>query len=175
MAKTSFTKLKCAIDKTEKPVQIGEETIAIKNYLPLQEKLALIERVIVEAHSENYDYANPMLMNAIRDLELVYAYTDISFTEKQKEDIPKLYDMLKSSGVLTMILDAIPDEEIYSIKKGIVETSEAIYAYRNSVKGILEHIKNSQEDLSFNINELTEKLGDVQNLEFVKDLLTKIG
>lgn len=175
MAKTPFTKLKCQVNKDIIPVQIGDETIAVKQYLPLQEKLALMERVIEQAHNENYDYANPMLMNAIRDLELVYAYTDISFTEKQKEDIPKLYDSLKSSGILDMILDAIPKGENYSISEGIYKTSKAIYEYRNSVKGILEHIKNNYDDLNFNVNEITEKLGDAQNLEFVKDLLTKIG
>ena len=38
MAKVPFTKLKCKINTDEVPVQIGEETIAIKQYLPIQEK-----------------------------------------------------------------------------------------------------------------------------------------
>ena len=175
MAKTPFTKLKCQVNKDAIPVQIGDETIAVKQYLPLQEKLALMERVIEQAHNENYDYANPVLMDVIADLEIVYAYTDISFTDKQKEDIPKTYDALRSSGALTTIFDNIPREETSEIVTGIYKTSKGIYEYRNSVKGILEHIKNNYDNLNFNVNEITEKLGDAQNLEFVKDLLTKIG
>lgn len=175
MAKTPFTKLKCQVNKDIIPVQIGDETIAVKQYLPLQEKLALMERVIEQAHNENYDYANPVLMDVITDLEIVYAYTDISFTDKQKEDIPKTYDALRSSGVLTIIFDNIPREETSEIVTGIYKTSKGIYEYRNSVKGILEHIKNNYDEFNFDTTEIIEKLGDAQNFEFVKDLLTKIG
>ena len=175
MAKTPFTKLKCQVNKDIIPVQIGDETIGVKQYLPLQEKLALMERVIEQAHNENYDYANPVLMDVITDLEIVYAYTDISFTDKQKEDVPKTYDALRSSGVLTTIFDNIPREETSEIITGIYKTSKGIYEYRNSVKGILEHIKNNYDEFNFDTTEIIEKLGDAQNLEFVKDLLTKIG
>ena len=175
MAKTPFTKLKCQVNKNAIPVQIGDETIAVKQYLPLQEKLALIERVLMQSHNENYDYANPVLMEAITDLEIVYAYTDISFTDKQKEDIPKTYDALRSSGILTTIFDNIPREETSATITGIYRTSKAIYEYRNSVKGILEHIKNNYDEFNFDTTEIVEKLGDAQNLEFVKDLLTKIS
>ena len=170
MAKTSFTKLKCQVNKNIVPVQIGDETIGVKQYLPLQEKLALMERVIEQAHNENYDYANPVLMDVITDLEIVYAYTD-----KQKEDIPKTYDALRSSGVLTTIFDNIPREETSEIVTGIYKTSKAIYEYRNSVKGILEHIAQQKEDLELDIDEISKKLGDSQDLGFVKDLLTKLS
>ena len=146
MAKTPFTKLKCQVNKDIVPVQIGDETIGVKQYLPLQEKLALMERVIEQAHNENYDYANPVLMDVITDLEIVYAYTDISFTDKQKEDIPKTYDALRSSGVLTTIFDNIPREETSEIITGIYKTSKGIYEYRNSIKGILEHIKKGNNE-----------------------------
>jgi hypothetical protein len=46
MAKISFNKLGLKININEIPVQIGEETIAVKQYLPIEEKLQLISRVL---------------------------------------------------------------------------------------------------------------------------------
>ena len=105
MAKVPFTKLKCKINENEIPVQIGEETIAVKQYLPIQEKLALISRVVEFAHEQDYNYSNPVKISVYRDLEIIFTYTNISFTDKQKEDLPKLYDMLYSSGIIKTIID----------------------------------------------------------------------
>ena len=50
MAKVSFTKLKCKIDDSVKQVELNDEiSIEVKQYLPVQEKLALIGRVIMQA------------------------------------------------------------------------------------------------------------------------------
>ena len=86
MAKIPFTKLKCKINTDEVPVQIGEETIAVKQYLPIQEKLELISKVIMQAHEQDENYSNPIKAGVYRDLEVIFAYTNISFTDKQKED-----------------------------------------------------------------------------------------
>ena len=60
MAKVPFTKLKCKINIDEVPVQIGEETIAVKQYLPIQEKLGLIGKVVMAAHEQDENYSNPV-------------------------------------------------------------------------------------------------------------------
>jgi hypothetical protein len=120
MAKVPFTKLKCRVNDNEIPVQMGEETIAVKQYLPIQEKLGLIGRVVMFAHEQDYNYSNPVKIGVYRDLEIVFTYTNISFTDKQKEDLPKLYDTLLSSGLLDIVLAAIPDEE-YAVLNDYIE------------------------------------------------------
>ena len=109
MARIPFTKLKCKINTDEIPVQIGEETIAVKQYLPIQEKLELIGKVVMQAHEQDENYSNPVKAGVYRDLEVIFAYTNISFTDKQKEDLPKLYDMLYSSGIISEVIKNIPE------------------------------------------------------------------
>ena len=65
MAKVAFSKLKCKINETEVPVQIGEEIVMVKQYLPIQDKLALIGRVIERAHEEDYNFSNPVKADVI--------------------------------------------------------------------------------------------------------------
>ena len=175
MAKVPFSKLKCKINEDSIPLQIGEETIAIKQYLPIQEKLELIGNVVMAAHEQDANYSNPVKANVYRDLEVVFAYTNINFTDKQKEDLPKLYDMLKSSGVLDDIIKAIPVAEYEDICAGVWQSINSIYAYQNSILGILDTIKTDYSNMKLDIDSLNQAITDPETLEFVKALLTKVN
>lgn len=175
MAKVPFTKLKCKINENEIPVQIGEETIAVKQYLPIQEKLALIGRVVELAHEQDNNFSNPVKAGVYRDLEIIFAYTNISFTDKQKEDLPKLYDILYSSGVIKIVIDNIPEDEYLEIVCGVKDSIDAIYKYQNSILGILDTISTDYSALNLDASEIQKKIADPQNLELLKNVLTKLG
>ena len=171
MAKVPFTKLKCKINTNEIPVQIGEETIAVKQYLPIQEKLELISKVIMQAHEQDENYSNPVKAGVYRDLEVIFAYTNITFTDKQKEDLPKLYDMLYSSGIIDEVLKNIPENEYTEIVLGVKDSIEAIYKYQNSVLGILDNIKSNYNQTEFDVEALQKALADLGNSPIVKEIL----
>lgn len=175
MAKVPFTKLKCKINDNEIPVQIGEETIAIKQYLPIQDKLGLIGRVVEFAHEQDNNFSNPVKAGVYRDLEIIFAYTNISFTDKQKEDLPKLYDILYSSGVIKTVIDNIPEDEYLEIVCGVKDSIDAIYKYQNSILGILDTISTDYSALNLDASEIQKKIADPQNLELLKNVLTKLG
>lgn len=174
-SKPTFSKLKLQLDKNTVPVQIGEQTIAVRQYLPIQEKLELISRVIVQAHEPESNYNNPIKTDALIALEVIFAYTDLVFTDKQKEDLPKLYDLLHCNGIDSVIIDAIGTNEYDEVKYGVYRSIDAIYAYQNSVLGILDNVKNNQEALDFDIVELQQKLANSENLDTVKEVLSKLG
>lgn len=175
MAKVSFTKLKCKVETSIAYVEWEGETIEVKQYLPIQEKLALIGRVITQAHEQDENYSNPVKVDVFRELEMIFAYTNISFTDKQKEDLPKLYDMIYCSGLLKAIKDVIPDDEKNDILFGIEDSIEAVYKYQNSVLGILDTIKENYNDMDFDLTQLNEKIADPNTMGLVKDILTKLN
>ena len=171
MAKVPFTKLKCKINEDFKPVQIGEETIAVKQYLPIQEKLGLISRVIMQSHEQDANYSNPVKSEVYTELEMLFAYTNISFTEKQKEDLPKLYDMLKSSGIIDEIIKNIPEVEINAIFSGVWRSVESIYNYQNSILGIISNIKNNYDNTEFDIENMQQAVQDLAKSPLIQDIL----
>ena len=171
MARIPFTKLKCKINTNEIPVQIGEETIAVKQYLPIQDKLELIGKVVMAAHEQDENYSNPVKAGVYRDLEVIFAYTNITFTDKQKEDLPKLYDMLYSSGIIDEVLKNIPENEYTEIVLGVKDSIEAIYKYQNSVLGILDNIKSNYNQTEFDVEALQKALADLGNSPIVKEIL----
>ena len=133
MAKVPYSKLKCKINEEEVQVKFGEETIVVKQYLPISDKLQLIGRVVELAHGQDYNFHNPVKAKVYEDLEVLFAYTNLTFTEKQKEDLPKLYDILQSNGIFEIVYAHIPEVERQIIHNGILETVVAVYQYQNSI------------------------------------------
>ena len=174
MAKIGFTKLSLKRKNEVKTITISNNQIEIKQYLPVNEKLDLIARVINGAHDQN-NFPNPIKIEVIGTLEMIMAYTNISFTEKQKEDIPKLYDLLEENGVIKDIISQIPEDEYNFIIDGINKTVDAVYTYNNSILGILEAVSKDYSNLDFDATQIQKKMADPENLKLVRDVLTKLG
>lgn len=175
MAKVPFTKLKCKINEEIKQVKLNDEiTIEVKQYLPIQEKLALISEVIMMAHEPDANYSNPIKLKSLKELYILFNYTNIAFTDKQKEDLPKLYDICNSSGLINIVLLNIPTIENEAINDGINMTVEAVYNYQNSVLGILDTIKTDYSDTKFDIEQLSDMLGNT-DLTLIQEVMNKLG
>lgn len=174
MAKIGFTKLSLKRKNEVKTITINNNQIEIKQYLPVNEKLDLIARVINGAHDQN-NFPNPIKIEVIGTLEMIMAYTNISFTEKQKEDIPKLYDLLEENGIIKDIISQIPEDEYNFIIDGINKTVDAVYTYNNSVLGILEAVSKDYSNLDFDATQIQKKMADPENLKLIRDVLTKLG
>lgn len=175
MAKVAFSKLKCKIDTSVKEIKIDDEIIIeVKQYLPIQEKLALIGRVVELAHEQDYNYANPVKYKVFGILEIIFAYTNISFTDKQRDNLPQLYDSLQST-ILNTLLEAIPAAEIDMILDGIDKTIESIYKYQNSILGILDIIKQDYSNLQIDLEDIQNRLLDPQGLDLLKQIGALVG
>ena len=174
MAKVSLTKLGLKVNQDVKSIEFNEQIIEVKQYLPINEKLQLISSVINSAADEN-NFSNPIKENVFLTLEILYHYTNINFTDKQKEDPVKLYDLVVSSGLVNKVTDLIPEEELDEVINGVAQSVKAIYTYRNSALGILESISQDYSALNLDATEIQQKLADPDNMALLKQILTKLG
>ena len=147
MAKIAFGKLGLTKNSSTTIINHNEQAIEVKNYLPVNEKLELISNVINFSADEN-NFANPVKVSVYATLEIIEAYTNISFTEKQKEDPCKLYDLFAGNELSSKIMGAIPSVELAELLTGIEDSIEAVYKDRNSVMGVLDVIQNDYSGLS---------------------------
>lgn len=177
MAKISYTKLGISKEELNKvqTVEYNDQTIEVKQYLPVAEKSELITRVLNNSVDEDNGYYNLLKMDMHLALEIVYAYSNINFTEKQKEDPMKLYDMLNASKVLNLIIGLVPDGEFYYLNKTTHEMANNIVSYRNSAMGIMEAISADYSNLDLDATDIQKKLNDPDNMTLLKDVLTKLG
>lgn len=171
MAKISFNKLGLKKQGEMKNFSYGDQIIEIKQYLPIEEKLELLTRVINKAIEQSPNFSNLLQVTVFFSLELVYAYTNIQFTEKQKEDFCKTFNLMNENKLISEILKHIPDSEISFLQEGLDSTLSALYAYRNSARGILESLSTDYNNLNLDIESLQEKIKDPENLQLLKDIL----
>lgn len=175
MAKVAFTKLGLKRKDEVKTVNINNNAIEVKQYLSINDKLALISRVINLSHDSSNNFANPVQVEVIGTIEIIMAYTNLSFTEKQKEDYAKLYDLLEENGITKDLIGAISEDEYAFLIDGINESIEAVYKYQNSILGILDSVAQDYSNLEFDASKIQQELADPQNLELLKGIMSRLG
>jgi hypothetical protein len=174
MAKLAFTKLGLKPNNDVVNIYFNEQTIEVKQYLPTDKKLDIITNVLELSHDSN-NFSNPVKVGVYTALEVIDKYTNISFTDKQKEDVLKLYDLLNGNGVIAAVVNAIPEAEYNELLAGIAETIESVYKFQNSVLGILDTIGKDYSNLKLDAEGIQKALGDPENLGLLKDIMTKLG
>ena len=176
MAKVAFSKLGLKENKDVNTIVFNDIDIEIKRYLSIEDKLNMISAAINNAMDENGDI-NSMVLEAHFNLQVVFYYTNLTFTDKQKENLVKLYDLLKGSGLMDAVIDAIgfDNEEYYDSYRGCKSTVNEIMTKKQSARGIMEDIVANYGNMSFDTAEMQKNLSDPNNLTLLKNIMDKLG
>ena len=137
MAKVTYASLKLKTNEAVETIEFQDSKIEVLQYLPIELKNELVQ--IALQNADEGDLYNPLILDMYLHLYMVYLYTNITFTEKQKEDEVKLYNTLQSNGLIDMVLEKIPEDE-YNL---ILTYSERIIKdrtkYKTSAAGIIKN------------------------------------
>ena len=138
MAKVTYAGMKLKVNEDVKTIDVNGNSIEVLQYLPVDDKYSLINITLQKA-KEGAIY-NPLKKDMFFHLHLIYMYTNISFTDKQREDESKLYDTLVSNGVLDKVIEAIPENEFNLLYSYLNDQEQEILKFRNTVGGALTEI-----------------------------------
>ena len=175
MAKVSFTKLNKIKTLPIVKINLEDQEILVEQYLPLEDKVNLIASVIEQSGNGEEGFFNIVKLEAYFIIEMIKAYTNISFTEKQLEDTTKLYDAIKLNGIWTAVMDAIPAEEREYVWDNILALAKEITTYNNSALGVLKAISNNRDNLNFDVSEIMNQIKDPEALSLLKDMIDMTG
>lgn len=141
MAKVSFTTLKLKVNDETALIKIGDKEIEVTQYLSAEDKYDLI-MITLQQCKENGIY-NSLKKEIFFNLNLVYMYTNLSFTDKQKEDYLKLYDILESNGIFNEVIGAMAEGEYENLLVWMEEVQMDLMNYENSFAGVANNLLNS--------------------------------
>jgi len=175
MAKIAFSKFNKIKSLPAVEIVVEDQKILVEQYLPLEEKLNLITSVIEQSGNGEEGFFNIVKLEAYYVIEMIRAYTNISFTEKQLEDTPKLYDAIRLNDIRAAVAEAIPEAEREYIWSNIMALAKEITTYNNSVLGILKAISNNRDNLNFDVTELMNQINDPQALTLLKSMVDMTG
>ena len=134
----SYANMKLKLDTSVYSFDWGKEKIEILKYLPIEDKYDLIMITLQKSFEDGY--YNPIKIDKFFHLHLIYMYTNINFTEKQKEDESKLYDILKSNGLIDAFLEAFDECEYNELYAWLEEVKKEISNYKRSIGGIIQNL-----------------------------------
>lgn len=156
MAKVTFASLKLKNDDAVKTFTINDKEVEVKQYLPIQDKYDLI-MVTLQESMEN-GYYNPIKEEVYFSMNIVFMYTNLTFTDKQKEDINKLYDILEQNNIFNKVIGTIPSEEYTQLLNSLKDAKAELINYNKSFAGIVNGLL---ETFTMNNISLTESLNNI--------------
>lgn len=166
MAKVSFASLKLKVKDDIKILNIGDKEIEVKQYLSAEDKYDLV-MISLQQAKENGIY-NSLKLDIFFHLNLIFMYTNLSFTDKQREDLLNLYDILESNEIIDNVVALIPEKEIKELYSKVNEILQDLMRYENSAAGIIDNLitslpANAQAAADIVDNFNPEKYGEVIN------------
>lgn len=165
MAKIAFSKLNKIKSIPAKIITIADAEVSVAQYLPLEEKLNLIQSVIEQSGNGEEGFYNIVKLQTYYTIEMLQTYTNISFTEKQLEDTPKLYDAIVMNNIWEEIAKAIPQSEQDYIWGNVLTLAREVTEYNHSALGILKAISQNYGEEGFTLDKINEMLTKLQNPE----------
>ena len=143
-------------------------------YMPIQDKLAMIERIL-NFTIDDTGFLNPVRLEVFTVLEIISTYTNINITDKMMENAPKTYDSLMINGVIDAIIEAIPEDEYNAIFDAIEDCAEHTVNYLNSFVGMMKTVTENYNATKMDVDQIMNDLDDSNKIGLVKDILEKLG
>lgn len=111
--KLSFSKLKLKSNNEVNTFNFNDNEVEVLKYLPAQDKYDLIMITLQKAQEDGI--FNEFKLDVYFHLHMIYMYTNLTFTDSQKEDEFKLYDLLAGNGFIDKFIDEGVEESEYAI------------------------------------------------------------
>ena len=113
------------------------QDINVLKYVSIEEKNDIVQLTLQE--SEENGLFNLFKVKLFFALYTVYTYTDIEFTQEEKDDPTALYDELKSNGILDAIFNSFEKTEYDELVVTLERTMKDRLAYRNTIASVLNN------------------------------------
>lgn len=138
MGKIAYSKIGLKVNTEVNKFTFNNQEIEVLHYLPVEDKIDLIEVALQKAEEDGI--YNETMLDMYFHLNMVYLYSNITFTEKQKENEPKLYDAMVSSGFMAAFLQAMDEDEYTAVFNDLQRVRASREKYDLSTAAIVKSL-----------------------------------
>lgn len=166
MAKVPFSKLKTKIAQeiVQVPIPDTDMTLDILTYLPQNTKADFIGFVVENSIDQTTGCSSPLRLDTWFSIALAKYYGQITFTDKQLEDVGKVYDILQGNNVFNIVAHTIPNEEYEYIKSCTEKTAQDVAQYNTSAAGIIGAMRQESGGLGAQIDDMMKRIQDKEGI-----------
>lgn len=136
MAKVTYASLKLKRNNEVTILKYGDKDIEVLQYLPIEDKYSLVMIALQNAYVDGI--YNDIILEQVFNLNIVYMYTNIAFTDNQRANEAKLYDELESNGFIAQVIASIPENEYLALLDYLKNVRQSLTDYKMSVNATLQ-------------------------------------
>lgn len=134
-----YSDMDLKINNKTNTVQINDNlTIEVLQYLPIEDKIDLIEIALQKA--EEGGIYNELKLDMYFNLYLVYMYSNLEFTDEEKEDEYKLYNELESNEIINHVIAGMDEVEYQHLLDYLHIMQVNNEHYKSSVSALLQTV-----------------------------------
>lgn len=127
--------------------------VKVKEYLPINDKLTLVHRILLYStiEEDGIQKVNAVYKRLFYEIEMIRAYSNLDFStidklrnsdnaednEKYSDKLTEYYDLIKSNGILDIVLGMIDIEEVRFIDECLREQIAENNRVNNSIAGVV--------------------------------------
>lgn len=138
MASLKYSDLKLKKDNSIKIFKWNGKDVEIVNYASIEDKYDIV-MIALQKSLEDGIY-NPIKLDMYFHLNLIYMYTNIVFTDEEREDESKLYDEIVSSGFMNEFLKNINADEYKELQELVEEIDKLHMKYKTTAASVLRSL-----------------------------------
>jgi hypothetical protein len=169
---SNFKDMNLKVKDDIKIVEIAGVKVGVKQYLPAEDKNAILEITMQEA--DKGTILNTYNLDSLFHLYLVLKYTDINFSNEDKEDMLALFDILESNGIIDAVVAAIPVEEYTTLRDNLLDMVEHYLTYRNSARALVEQFSLFAPNIAEQLKDISQNT-DIDKLQQIIKLADATG
>lgn len=130
-----YKDLKLEVNKDVTEFEFNGKEIKVLKYLPVKDKYDLVMTALEKA-SDN-GIVNELKLDIYFHLNIIYLYTNIEFTQDDRDNELMLFDELKSSGFLDACLEVLDEFEYQDLMYAVEKTREDSLYYNTTAVSLL--------------------------------------
>lgn len=132
-----YSDLNLKINTETTVVKINDNTeIEVLQYLPVEDKIDLIQ-IALQKSLENGIY-NEIKLDMYFNLYIVYMYSNLEFTDEEKEDEFKLYNELQSNDIIVHVIAGMDEGEYDCLLDYLKSMQENNESYKKSAAALFQ-------------------------------------
>lgn len=149
-----------------------DKVIRVRQYLPIDDKIELINYVVDNSLDNTTGCFSPIRTNVFFSIGVLRQYCGINFGD---ENVSSIYDLLEESGIIDIVMEAIPQDEMKYMEDLLNATTADISRYNNSAAGIIRSMSGDADSLGTSLDDILQKIKNREGLEVLSEIKNVVG
>ena len=130
-----FNKLNLKLNTKTRVLKFKDNEIKVKQYLPVEDKVNLVQITLQQSLDEGV--YNEGLLTAYFHVYTVMFYTDLEFTDEEKQNVLTLFDLMDNENLIGSVIELIPKDEFTDLFEILQNQQRNNMVYKQSASYLI--------------------------------------